>query len=130
MATLFKTSVLHVDPEQAWKRIADVGRVNEILPAIASCDLQGDIRICKLANGVPIKERVISLEPELKRLSYTILESPFGLEFHSASMQIVPEGKGARIFWTTDIKPDAMKDALSPLVDQMFDQLTERLSAP
>ncbi len=129
MATLFHTSYLPVSPEVAWERIAAVGKVHEIVPAIATCTVDGDRRFCTFADGAVLKERLISVDRDLMRLAYTITESPFGLEYHSAALQIVAEGSGARLLWTTDIKPDGLKDSMQPLFGQLFGQLTESLSA-
>ncbi len=130
MATLHHTAHLPVSPDTAWKRIADVGKVHEIVPAIVACSVDGDRRSCTFADGGALQERLISIDDGLMRLAYTITESPFALEYHSAAMQIVADGAGSRILWTTDVKPDAVKPGLEPVFDQLFSQLTERLGAP
>jgi len=130
MATLYRTAHLPVSPATAWKRIADVGKVHEILPAIVACSLDGDRRSCTFADGGVLHERMISIDDGLMRLAYAITESPFALEFHSAAMQVVADGAGSRILWTTDVKPDAAEAGLAPVFDQFFAQLTERLGAP
>lgn len=129
MSTVFRSAFLSVDPQKAWQRIAAVEKVHEILPAIVSCTLDGDNRSCTFDNGAVLKERVVAVDAHLMRVAYTITDSPFDLEYHSASMQVVPEGTGARILWTTDVKPDQFKTEMASLFDQLFGQLIERLSA-
>jgi len=128
MATLFMTSRLPVSVEQAWRRVAAVGQVHDILPVVTSCSVEGDQRACLLANGAHLKEKIISIDDDLKRLAYSVIDSPFGLEYHAASMQIVADGQGSRINWTTDFKPDQLKELLTPMLEQMFVQISERLS--
>lgn len=128
MATVFRSAPLPVTPAQAWQRIAAVDKIHEILPAVIACTLDGDRRTCTFADGAVLKERIVSVDPGLMRVAYTITDSPFGLEYHSAAMQIIPEGSGARILWTTDVKPDTLKEGMRPMFDQLFAQLTERLS--
>ena len=128
MATLFMTSRLPVSVEQAWRRVAAVDQVHDILPVVTSCSFEGDQRACLLANGAQLKEKIISIDNDLKRLAYSVIDSPFGLEYHAASMQIVADGQGSRIDWTTDFKPDHLKEALTPMLEQMFAQMSERLS--
>lgn len=94
-----------------------------------ACSVDGDRRSCTFADGTVLQERIISIDPELKRVAYTITDSPFGLTFHSASMQIVPEADRSRVVWTTDIQPDALKTQLDPLFDQLFTELVKGLSA-
>ena len=129
MSTIFRSAFLNVDPQKAWQRIAAVGKVHELLPAVVSCTLDGDNRSCTFDNGAVLKERVVAVDADLMRVAYTITDSPFALEHHSASMQIVPEGDGARILWTTDVKPDQFKTDMVLFFDQIFGQLTERLAA-
>lgn len=129
MATLFMTAALPISVEQAWRRVAAVDQVHDILPIVTSCSLEGDQRACLLANGAQLKEKIISIDDELKRLAYCVVDSPFGLEYHAASMQITSDGEGSRINWTTDFKPDQLKEVLTPMLEQMFAQLSERLSA-
>jgi carbon monoxide dehydrogenase subunit G len=129
MSTVFHSAFIPVDPNLAWQRIAAVGKVHEILPAVVSCTLDGDRRACTFDNGAVLEERVVAVDSELMRVAYTITDSPFGLEHHHASMQIVPEGEGARILWITDVKPDRLKADLAPLFEKLFGQLTERLAA-
>jgi len=128
MATLFLTSQLPVSVDHAWHRVAAVDQVHDILPLVTSCTVDGDQRACLLANGAQLKEEIISIDNDLKRIAYTVIDSPFGLEYHAASMQIVADGQGARIIWITDFKPDQLKDALTPMLEQMFAQMSERLS--
>lgn len=130
MATIFRTAPLDIAPEIAWTRIAAVGKVHEILPAIATCELEGEHRVCTFESGGVLHERVIAVDAELMRVAYTITNSPFNFEHHSASMQIVPEADGARILWTTDVKPDSAKTEMAALFDQLLAQLAQRLAAP
>lgn len=129
MATVFKSAVLPVPASVAWPRVAAVDRVHDIIPAITACQLDGDKRYCRFANGAELKERILSIDPERMRVAYTVAESPFGFEFHAAAMQVVPEGAGCRFVWTSDIKPDRLEDELAPLYAELFDQLVSRLSA-
>jgi hypothetical protein len=129
MTTVHKTAQLTVDAPKAWRRIADIGKVHEIVPAVVDCRLDDDKRYCTFADGGQLTERIISVDPELMRLAYSITDSPFPLEYHSASMRVLPDANGCRLEWTTDLKPDALKESLAPLFDQLFEQLTERVGA-
>jgi carbon monoxide dehydrogenase subunit G len=129
MSTVFRSAVLHVPPAVAWPRLAAVDQIHRIIPAIVSCSLNGDRRECTFADGAQLKERVIAVEAALMRVAYTITDSPFAMEHHHASMQLVPEGAGTRLLWTTDLKPDRLACDLEPLFDQLFGQMTERLGA-
>lgn len=130
MATVFRTAYLNVTPQEAWARIASVDKLHEIMPAIIACSVDGERRTCNFENGVVLSERIVAVDPDLMRVAYTITDSPFNFEYHSASMQIVADCEGARILWTTDLKPDNAKIDMAPLFDQLFEQLSARLAIP
>lgn len=46
---------------------------------------------------------------------------------NSAAMQIVLEGSSAPVQWTTDGKPDTLKEGMQPMLDQIVALLTEQL---
>ena len=128
MTTIFRSAPLPVTPDQAWQRISAVDKVHEILPAVIACTLDGESRTCTFADGAVLKERIVSVDSALMRVAYTVTDSPFGFEYHSAAMQIIPEGAGARVQWTTDVKPDTLKEGMEPMFDQLFAQLVAKLS--
>lgn len=129
MTTVHKTARLTVAPSVAWARIAEIGNVHEIVPAVVECRLDGDTRFCTFADGGQLTERIVSIDAELMRLAYSITDSPFPLECHAASMRVLPDANGCRLDWTTDLKPDALKESLAPLFDQLFEQLTAQVGA-
>jgi hypothetical protein len=44
-----------------------------------------------------------------------VVDGPF--EHHHASMQVVADGPGSRVLWTTDLLPDEVVPFVSALVD-------------
>lgn len=94
MATLFHTSYLPVSPEVAWERIAAVGKVHEIVPAIATCTVDGDRRFCTFADGAVLKERLISVDRDLMRLAYTITNPPLASNIIAPPCKSSPKGRG------------------------------------
>lgn len=107
MATVQKVIALNTNADRVWKKISDVGAISKLIGFIAESHADGEHRTCKMADGGVLKERIIGVNDALMRVAYTITESPLGLEFHAASMQVVPNGAGSTFIWTTDLKPDA-----------------------
>lgn len=121
MATVQKKIDIEANAQKAWEKLADVGAISNIVGIISESKIDGEKRVCTMADGGVLEERIISLDHDLMRICYCITKSPMDLEFHSASMQIVPNNKGATFIWTTDLKPDAL--------GQGFDQLFEETLA-
>lgn len=128
MATIQKQATIRVSADKAWKMIAAFDRVTELTKFITHCRLDGDRRrICTFADGGVFEERIVSVDDGLRRLAYAVTKSPLNLGFHSASMQVLPEGESARIVWTTDLNPDALGAELAPMFEQMFADMLAHL---
>ena len=54
--------------------------------------------------------------------------APFEFTHHHASMQILPSGRGSRFLWTTDFKPDALEEAVAPIIDASVDSIKAALA--
>lgn len=118
MATVQKAIDVEAKVEDVWDKIANVGSISELIDFITESQVNGDIRVCKMADGGVIEEKIISIDHALRRVSYCITNSPLGLEYHSASMQVVPKGAGASMIWITDLKPDSMAQQLDAIFEE------------
>lgn len=118
MATVQKIIDVDANVEDTWNKIADVGSIANLVGFISESQSDGDIRVCKMADGGVLREQIISIDNTLRRVSYCITDSPLNLEFHSASMQVVPWGQGASLIWTTDMKPDAAAEQIALIFEE------------
>jgi len=71
-----------------------------------------------MADGGVLEEKIVSIDNSLRRVSYRITNSPLDLEFHFASMQVVPKGKVATMIWVTDLKPDLMAEQFDMILEE------------
>ena len=118
MATIHREFEITAAPDTAWARLRDVGKINELITFLGDVTLDGDRRTCELGEQGNLNELIVSVDDERRRLAYSIVESPFNMEHHHASMQVTPNGvSGARFIWITDVKPDAVVPALSQAID-------------
>lgn len=109
MASIRKELHLKASADTAWDALADFQNVHiRIAPGFVTAskpDGEG-VRVVTFANGSVAREVLVTCDPALRRLVYTIPSER--LTHHSASAEIVAEGTGCRFIWTTDIAPDAM----------------------
>ena len=127
MATIYREFPLSSSAAQAWKRLRAPEDIAKLMPMLADADVSGDVRVCNTVDGAKLRETILSVDDEHRRVAYAITDSPFGMEFHSASMQIVErEGKSA-MRWVTDVKPDALAEQLAPVIESQIPGLQESL---
>lgn len=128
MAAIVKEISLPLSADVLWEKVASVGEIHQLMPMITECRLDGDQRFCTTADGAMLEERILSVDNDRRRVAYTITKAPFPLEFHSASMQVSADGKGSRLTWITDVKPDELAGQMDPLFDQAIQGVKEKWS--
>jgi hypothetical protein len=119
MASIHEQVLIEVSPENAWAALRLVGEAHKLFaPVLVDAQLDGDTRTVRFANGMIAHERILDLDDERRRVSYTAIDVP-GMTYHHASMQIVERGPGQCMFvWITDFLPQEISGNLRPLIEQ------------
>ena len=123
MATVHLEIPIDSTVDAAWKKLADLGGVHQMLSVLSSASIDGDKRVCELEGGGTLEELIVSVDDDLRRVAYSITESPFGFEFHAASMTVLADGDTATFVWTTDLKPDEAADQFGGLIESETDNI-------
>ena len=118
MATLVKDISVAVPSEAAWDAIRDFGNVHErLVPGFLTASrMDGDARIVTFANGMVLREPLVSRDDAARRLVYSAVGGQFS--HYNAALQVSDTGPGCRIVWTVDLLPHD----LGPMVDQLMVQ--------
>ena len=118
MASIIKDVPLAVSAEQAWALLRDPGAAHRAFPGVlADCVRDGDERVVTFANGMVLRERILSVDETHRRVAYAALGEHF--VHHSASMQIIPDGAArSRFFWASDFLPEEVGAQMLPLIEQ------------
>lgn len=128
MATIHREFQLGATPDEAWAALREIGKINELITFLGEVTVDGDRRTCELGDQGALDELIVSVDDDRRRLAYSILESPFDMEHHHASMQVVDNGDaGSTFIWTTDVKPDEVVPVLSEAVDGAIESIKATL---
>ena len=75
MATVYKEFIVNASPDFAWEAIRDVGEVHTRLAQgfVTDTLLNGDTRTVTFSNGFAVREQIITISDDLRRLSYTAI---------------------------------------------------------
>ncbi len=108
MASVHSEVLIEARPEDLWAALRDVGNVHRLFRGVVTdARLEGDIRVVAFANGSVVRERVVTVDGERRRVVYASVRD--GLVHHSASMQVFAEGEGrSRFVWISDFLPDSL----------------------
>jgi carbon monoxide dehydrogenase subunit G len=118
MATIRKEITVKATVEQAWDVMRDIGALHtRLVPGfVVDTKLEPGARVVTFANGRVVRERIVTIDDDARRLVWSATGDL--LTHHNASAQILEEPDGrSRIIWVADLLPDSMSGA----IDQMMD---------
>jgi hypothetical protein len=128
MASIHHEITIGTSAEQAWAALRQVGLAHNLFaPVLTDGHLDGDVRTVTFADGQVIRERIIDISEERRRVAYSVIEGS-AMTHHNASMQIVPEGKDrCRFVWVADFLPHEAAGVMAPLMQQGAEALKANL---
>lgn len=109
MASIRKEIQIDASPADVWAAVRDWGALHErLVPGfVVDTRLDGDDRIVTFANGTVLRELLVDLDDEARRLVWSVIDGPYA--HHNASAQVFSDGEnGARFVWTADLLPDEL----------------------
>lgn len=130
MASIRREVSIHARPEHVWDAVRDVGEIHvRLVPGVVSdCRLDGDARIVTFANGLVIRELIVDIDDDRRRLVWAAVGGQFA--HHNASLQVFDEGAGqSRLVWIADLLPNELTEKITALTEQgiaMMKQTLER----
>src|SRR5262245_19763860 len=119
MASIHREVLIDAPASQVWSALRDVGALHtRLVPGfVTACVLEGETRQVTFGNGAQATERIIDVNPDLQRVSWSATGGP--LTHHNASAQIVPAGETAcRVLWVADLLPHQMAPAIAGMIEQ------------
>jgi carbon monoxide dehydrogenase subunit G len=117
MATLHKNIFIAARPEQVWDAVRDIGALHtRLVPGfVLDTRVEGDTRIVTFANGRVVREPILSVDDERRRMAWT---AEGGTTTHyNAVLQVLAEGTGSRVVWTSDLLPNDQAEPVAAMQD-------------
>lgn len=121
MTEVYASSVIAAPAARVWERIRDFNGLPTGHPLIAEsrieagapADQVGCVRAFRLKDGGFIREKLLALSDYDFSCSYSILESPMGVENYVATLKLTPVTDGDRTFaeWSASFDCAAEREA-------------------
>lgn len=130
MASIRKEILIEAAAEDVWAAVRDVGAVHQRLAPgfVVDTRLDGDARVVTFANGAVVRELLVDIDDEARRVAYAAVGGRAA--HHNASMQIFAEGEGrSRLVWITDVLPNEVAGAIGGLIEQGADAMKRTLES-
>ena len=118
MASIRKEFTVSARPEDVWNALRDVGAIHDRLAKgfVTNTRLEGESRVVTFANGTVVRELIVDVDDNARRLVYAVVE--WQTTHHNASFQVFPNGEGSRVVWITDLLPNTLADTVSGFMEQ------------
>ena len=122
MASIRREIELARDPDEVWDVIRDVGAVHHRLARgfVVDTAMEADrrARVVTFANGAVVRELIVDVDDDRRRVAYAAVEGPLGSTHHNASFEVTPgPGGGTQVVWVADVLPDDVAPAVEGMMD-------------
>lgn len=127
MAEVYTSSIINAPADRVWARIRDFNALPAWHPLIAESRIEGGapsdkvgcVRDFRLTDGGRIREKLLALSDYDFSCSYSILESPMGVENYVATLKLTPVTDGNRTFAEWSAEFDCAAEAEAQLVSDI-----------
>jgi Polyketide cyclase / dehydrase and lipid transport len=132
MAKVYISSVINAPSDRVWARVRDFNALPLWVPAVAESRIEngepadkiGCVRDFRLRNGDRLREQLLGLSDFEMFCTYSILESPMGVENYVATFRLTPVTDGKRTFmeWSAefDCPPERETDLVTGIGTNVF----------
>ena len=120
MIKLYTSSVIDAPADAVWQRVRDFNGLPSWHPLIADSRIEqnlpsdriGCVRNFRTRDGGTIRERLLTLSDYDYECTYSILESPMGVENYVATLKLTPITDGNRTFaeWSAEFDCEAARE--------------------
>jgi hypothetical protein len=107
MATLHKEITIDARPEDVWAAVRDIGALHtRLVPGfVVDTRLEQDARVVTFGNGLVVREPIVSLDDERRRLAWGAIGG--ATTHYNAVLVVSADGARTRVAWTIDLLPHA-----------------------
>jgi len=122
MAHIQNEVIVDAAPEAVWNAVRDVGNLHtRLVPGIVTATrLEDDARIVTFASGAQVRERIVGIDDQARRLVWSIEGEIGGIPVihHQGSLEVFAvSATRSRLVWHTDILPAVLGDMVRPNIE-------------
>lgn len=132
MGTVVKEIAVGVSADAAWDAIRDIAALHtRLVPGFVidtKVEHGGGARVVTFVNGAVVREPIVALDEDRRRLVWT---AEGGRTTHyNGSAQVVVDGDQVKVVWTADFLPHDARDAIDAAMSAGAAAMKRALSGP
>ena len=107
MGTVRRHIFIDANADTVWSLVGEPGRLHDWFPT-TSTKLEGSKRWITLASGITFEEDIVTLDHDLRRFQYRIVNNPI-ITQHLGTVDVIPDGENRCIVvYSTDMEPEVL----------------------
>jgi catechol 2,3-dioxygenase-like lactoylglutathione lyase family enzyme len=131
VASIQKEVVIAAPASAVWDAVRDIGAIHtRVAPGLVTNTIledAGAFRVVTFADGLVLRERIISVDDFARRLVWSVVTEPF--EHHNASAQVIGDEHECRLVWTADLLPNELAETVATIMDRGLSLTKETVEA-
>ena len=119
MASIHREVRIAARAETAWAALRDVGALHtRLVPGfVTDTRLEPGARIVTFGNGMTVKELILDVDDERRRVAWSAVGG--AMTHHNASAQVFADGAdGCRFVWIADLLPNEVAPGIAAMIEQ------------
>ncbi|MGA3223650.1 MAG: SRPBCC family protein [Acidobacteriaceae bacterium] len=119
MASIQKEIATKASVDQVWSALSDIGALHtRLVPGfVVDTHLEPGERIVTFGNGMVIREPIVDIDEEKRRLVWSAIGG--SLTHYNASAQVFADATGqTRVVWIADLLPNEAAGAIASMMEQ------------
>jgi hypothetical protein len=128
VASIRVERTIETSSDEAWAALRDWGALHERLAPgfVVATELDGEDRLVTFFNGAVVRERLIDLDDERRRLVWSIVDGPYAHHNGSAEVSSAADGT-TRFLWVADLLPNEAASATGEMMERGTDAIERAL---
>jgi uncharacterized protein YndB with AHSA1/START domain len=129
--TINNTIDIKATPDKVWAVLADMPATHQWLPGVVAARMDGNVRICEMADGPQVHEKISHISAEQRSFRFEHLRVPLPVQRSGGTFTVTagPDPHTATITVRTTFEPldPTDVDQLTEIVHRAFQQSLESL---
>ena len=131
MPTISTTIDIRATPDEVWAVLADMPATRQWLPGVVAARMDGDVRVCQMADGQQVHEKISDISAEQRSFRFEHIRVPLPVHSYGGTFTVTadPDPHTATVTLRATFEPRDPTgiDQLTAMVHGAFQQSLESL---